>query len=88
MSLTCLQICLIVSESNPLRPLRDLQYGLGETVFGGCRHLEYMNINFVVIISRSSTLFVSAKRPKQVFSNVFLLRFLRKVVLDIRNNSL
>ena len=35
---------LIVSEPNPLRPLRDLQYGLGETVFGGCRHLEYMNI--------------------------------------------
>ena len=34
----------IVSEPNPLRPLRDLQYGLGETVFGGCRHLEYMNI--------------------------------------------
>ena len=33
----------IVSEPNPLRPLRDLQYGLGETVFGGCRHLEYMN---------------------------------------------
>ena len=34
----------IVSEPNPLRPLRDLQYGLGEMVFGGCRHLEYMNI--------------------------------------------
>ena len=34
----------LVSEPNPLRPLRDLQYGLGETVFGGCRHLEYMNI--------------------------------------------
>ena len=34
----------VVSEPNPLRPLRDLQYGLGETVFGGCRHLEYMNI--------------------------------------------
>ena len=24
--------------------LRDLQYGLGETVFSGCRHIEYMNI--------------------------------------------
>ena len=35
---------IIVSEPNPLRPLRDLQYGLGETVFGGCRHLEYMHI--------------------------------------------
>ena len=34
----------LVSEPNPLRPLRDLQYGLGEMVFGGCRHLEYMNI--------------------------------------------
>ena len=34
----------LVSEPNPLRPLRDLQYGLGETVFGGCRHLEYMII--------------------------------------------
>ena len=34
----------IVSEPNPLRPLRDLQYGLGEMVFGGCRHLQYMNI--------------------------------------------
>ena len=34
----------LVSEPNPLRPLRDLQYGLGERVFGGCRHLEYMNI--------------------------------------------
>ena len=34
----------LVSEPNPLRPLRDLQYGLGETVFGGCRHLENMNI--------------------------------------------
>ena len=34
----------VVSEPNPLRPLRDLQYGLGEMVFGGCRHLEYMNI--------------------------------------------
>ena len=34
----------IVSEPNPLRPLRDLQYGLGEMVFGGCRHLEFMNI--------------------------------------------
>ena len=34
----------LVSEPNPLRPLRDLQYGLGETVFCGCRHLEYMNI--------------------------------------------
>ena len=29
----------LVSEPNPLRPLRDLQ-----TVFGGCRHLECMNI--------------------------------------------
>ena len=27
----------VVPELNPLRPLRDLQYGLGETVFGGCR---------------------------------------------------
>ena len=27
----------VVSEPNPLRPLRDLQYGLGEMVFGGCR---------------------------------------------------
>ena len=35
---------ILVSEPNPLRPLRDLQYGLGEMVFGGCRHLEYMNI--------------------------------------------
>ena len=35
---------LLVSEPNPLRPLRDLQYGLGEMVFGGCCHLEYMNI--------------------------------------------
>ena len=34
----------LVSEPNPLRPLQDLQYGLGETVFGGCRHLEYINI--------------------------------------------
>ena len=34
----------LVSEPNPLRPLRDLQYGLGEMVFGGGRHLEYMNI--------------------------------------------
>ena len=34
----------IVSEPNPLQPLRDLQYGLGEMVFGGCRHLEYVNI--------------------------------------------
>ena len=34
----------VVSEPNPLRPLRDLQYGLGEMVFGGCRHLEYVNI--------------------------------------------
>ena len=34
----------IVSEPNPLRPLRDLQYGLGEMVFGGCRHFEYVNI--------------------------------------------
>ena len=34
----------LVSEPNPLRPLRDPQYGLGEMVFGGCRHLEYMNI--------------------------------------------
>ena len=34
----------LVSEPNPLRPLRDLQYGPGEMVFGGCRHLEYMNI--------------------------------------------
>ena len=34
----------VVSEPKPLRPLRDLQYGLGETVSGGCRHLEYMNI--------------------------------------------
>ena len=34
----------LVSEPNPLRPLRDLQYGLGEMVFGRCRHLEYMNI--------------------------------------------
>ena len=34
----------IVSEPYPLRPLRDLQYGLGDTVFGGCRHLEFMNI--------------------------------------------
>ena len=39
-----LNTILIVSEPNPLRPLRDLQYGLGETVFGGCRHIEYMNI--------------------------------------------
>ena len=31
-------------SATALRPLRDLQYGLGETVFGGCRHLEYMNI--------------------------------------------
>ena len=38
------QYCLLVSEPNPLRPLRDLQYGLGEMVFGGVRHLEYMNI--------------------------------------------
>ena len=37
-------IIKLVSEPNPLRPLRDLQYGLGEMVFGGCRHLEYMNI--------------------------------------------
>ena len=35
---------ILFSEPNPLRPLRDLQYGLGETVFGGCRHLKYMNI--------------------------------------------
>ena len=35
---------ILVSEPKPLRPLRDLQYGLGVTVFGGCRHLEYMNI--------------------------------------------
>ena len=34
----------IISEPNPLRPLRDLQYGLGEMAFGGCRHLEYVNI--------------------------------------------
>ena len=34
----------LVSEPNPLRPLRDLQYGLGEMVFGGCHHLEYVNI--------------------------------------------
>ena len=34
----------MVSEPNPLRPLRDLHFGLGETVFDGCRHLEYMNI--------------------------------------------
>ena len=34
----------VVSELNPLRPLRDLQYGLEEMVFGGCRHLENMNI--------------------------------------------
>ena len=34
----------LVSEPNPLRPLQDLQYGLGEMVFGGCRHLEYVNI--------------------------------------------
>ena len=34
----------VVSEPNPLRPLRDLQYGLGEMVSGGCRHLENLNI--------------------------------------------
>ena len=37
-------ISILVSEPNPLQPLRDLQYGLGEMVFGGCRHFEYMNI--------------------------------------------
>ena len=39
-----LVIAVLVSEPNPLWPLRDLQYGLGETVFGRCRHLEYMII--------------------------------------------
>ena len=42
--LTSIAVVTLVSEPNPLRPLRDLQYGLGEMVFGGCRHLEYMNI--------------------------------------------
>ena len=40
----CISSSPVVSEPNPSRPLLDLQYGLGETVFGGCRHLEYMNI--------------------------------------------
>ena len=43
-SLLSMSISNVVSEPNPLRPLRDLQYGLGETVFGRCRHLEHMNI--------------------------------------------
>ena len=43
-SISELFVLNIVSEPNPLRPLRNLQYGLGETLFGGCRHFEYMNI--------------------------------------------
>ena len=45
-SVICLTECWInvVSEPNPLQPLRNPQYGLGETVFGGRRHLEYMDI--------------------------------------------
>ena len=43
-STTCITAYNVVSEPSPLRPLRDLQYGLGEMVFVGCRHLEYMNI--------------------------------------------
>ena len=75
----------LVSEPNPLRPLRDLQYGLGETVFGGCRHLEYMNIwGF----NERKYYFVCLRQEAQMgFLNVFLLRFLSKVVLDIRNHS-
>ena len=77
---------IIVSEPNPLRPLRDLQYGLGEMVFGGCRHLEYMNIwGF----NEPKYYFVCIRQEGQMgFLNVFLLRFLSKVVLDIRNHSI
>ena len=75
-------VCIaVVSEPNPLRTLRDLQYGLGEMVFGGCRHLEYMNIwGF----NEPKYYFVCLRQEaKWVFLNVFLLRFLSKVVLDI-----
>ena len=77
---------ILVSEPNPLRPLRDLQYGLGETVFGGCRHVEYTNI---LGFNEPKSYFVCFRQEAQIgFYNVFLLRFLRKVVLDIRNHSL
>ena len=69
-----------------LRPLRDLQYGLGETVFGGCRHLENMNI---LGFNEPKYYFVCLRQEAQMgFLNVFLLRFLSKVVLDIRNHSI
>ena len=66
----------LVSVPNSLRPLRDLQYGLGETVIGGCRHLEYMNIwGF----NEPKYYFVCLREEAQMgFLNVFLLRFLSK----------
>ena len=92
--ITCMQasnvtnrvIFFVVSEPNPLRPLRDLQYVLGEAVFDGCRHLEYMNI---WSFNEPKYYFVCLRQEAQmVFFYVFLLRFLSKVVLDIRNHSI